>query len=137
MSMFMSMKFSDLDPKIKQILETYPIRNRVKWVHENERIVLIYPKDFSKFESWLHQRIGGPNSIRRPLDEIGSKIWLMADGKHTVMDICTILDDEYREDIEPVFDRVRKFLEILLRSNLIRLSSKKMGPKKLRVIKEK
>lgn len=133
----MSMKFTDLNPKIKQILKTYPKRNRVKWIHEKERIVLIYPKDFSKLESWLHQRIGGPSSIRRPLDEIGSKIWLMSDGKHTVMDICTVLDEEYREDIEPVLDRVTKFLEVLLRSNLIRLSSKKMGPKKLRVIKEK
>jgi hypothetical protein len=131
------MKFTDLNPKIKQILKTYPKRNRVKWIHEKERIVLIYPKDFSKLESWLHQRIGGPSSIRRPLDEIGSKIWLMSDGKHTVMDICTVLDEEYREDIEPVLDRVTKFLEVLLRSNLIRLSSKKMGPKKLRVIKEK
>ncbi len=130
------MKFSELNPKMQRILSIYPMRSPVKWTQENDRIVLIYPKDLTKFESWLHKRIGGPEVIRRPLDEIGSKIWLMCDGKHTVRDICTELDELYQEDIEPVLDRVSKFLELLLRSNLIRLSPKRVYPKKFRVAKK-
>ena len=115
---------------------SYPVRNSVKWVEENDKIVLIYPKDFSKLETWLHSRLGGPDTIRRPLDEVGSKIWIMCDGKHMVKDICDELDEQYHEDIEPVLDRVTKFLEILLRSNLIKLSLSRVYKKKLRVIKK-
>jgi hypothetical protein len=70
------------------------------------------------------------------LDEIGTKIWLMCDGKHNIENICTELDDEYHEDIEPVLDRVWTFLELLLKQNLIRLSSKRVYPRKRRVTKE-
>ena len=75
--------------------------------------------------------------IKRPMDDIGSKIWLMCDGRHTVNDICTELDEIYHEDVEPVLDRVSKLLEVLIRSNLIRLSMKPVNPKKLRVVKNK
>lgn len=130
----MPVKLSQLDPKLKRILNTYPIRNHVKWLKKNERVVLIYPKDFTKFENWLHKRIGGPEVIKRPMDEIGSMIWIMCDGKHTVNDICTELDAVYHEDVEPVLDNVSKFLEVLLKSNLIRLSPKRIYPKKQRVV---
>ncbi len=131
----MGIKFSELDSKTQRILTSYPVRNKVKWVLEDDRVVLIYPKDFSKFETWLHKRIGGPDMIRRPLDEIGTHIWMMCDGKHTIQDICTELDEIYHEDIEPVLDRVSKFLEILVKSNLIQISSKRVYSKKLRVVR--
>jgi hypothetical protein len=131
----MGIKFSELDSKTKRVLTSYPARNKVKWVLEDEKVVLIYPKDFSKIENWLHKRIGGPDMIRRPLDEIGSRIWMMCDGKHTIQEICTELDEIYHEDIEPVLDRVSKFLEILVKSNLIQISSKRVYPNKLRVEK--
>ncbi len=133
----MPVRFSDLDPKMKRLLSIYPVRNQVKWQKEDDKVVLIYPKDFSKFESWLHKRIGGPDTIRRPMDEVGSRIWLMCDGRHTVNDICSELDEIYHEDVEPVLDTVSKFLEVLARSNLIRLSTKREYPKKLRAVKKK
>jgi hypothetical protein len=133
----MPVKFSDLEPKMKQILSIYPVRNQVKWLKKDDQVVLIYPKDLSNFEAWLQKRIGGPEMIKRPMDDVGSKIWIMCDGKHTVNDICTELDEIYHEDIEPVLDRVSKFLEVLVKSNLIRLSKKPVNPKKLRVVKNK
>jgi hypothetical protein len=132
----MPVNFKDLPPNMQHILMSYPVRSHVKWVEEKDKIVLIYPKDFSNLESWLHKRLGGPDTIRRPLDEVGSKIWLMCDGKHMVKDICDELDEQYHEDIEPVLDRVSKFLEILLRSNLISLKQSQINPKKLRVVKK-
>ncbi len=133
----MPVRFSDLEPKMKQILSIYPVRNQVKWLKKDDQVVLIYPKDLSNFETWLQKRLGGPEMIKRPMDDIGSKIWLMCDGRHTVNDICTELDEIYHEDVEPVLDRVSKLLEVLLRSNLIRLSMKPVNPKKLRVVKNK
>jgi hypothetical protein len=133
----MPVKFSDLDPKMQRFLSIYPVRRPVKWIIKNEKVVLIYPKNFSKFESYLHQKIGGSDNIRRPLDEIGSKIWLMCDGKHTIEYICSELDDQYHEEVEPVLDRVWKFIELLLQLNLVYVSPTRVFPKKKRVIRKK
>ena len=132
----MTFKFSDLDPKMQRLISLYPVRNKVTWEDNSGNVVLIYPKNFTKFESWLHKKIGGPDMIRRPLDEVGSKIWLMCDGKHNISTICAELDEQYHEEIEPVLDRVVKFLEILLSLNLVRLSTKRVYPKKKRTLKK-
>ena len=132
----MPIKYSELSPKMIKLLSVYPVRQPVKWVTENDRIVLVYPKNFSKFETWLHKRIGGPEKIRRPLDEVGTKIWLMCDGKHTIEYICSELHEQYREEIEPVLERVWKFIELLLKHNLVYISPKRVYPKKRRKIKK-
>jgi hypothetical protein len=103
------------------ILNIRPVRNPVYWKKENGLVVIIYKKHFTRFERWLHKYIGGPEYIRRPLDEKGTVIWELCDGKHTVRDICNELDKRFKEEVEPVFPRVQKFLEMLLRLNLIRL----------------
>ena len=133
----MPIKYSELSPKMKKLLSVYPVRHPVKWVVEDEKIILIYPKNFSKFEIWLHNRIGGPDKIRRPLDEVGSKIWLMCDGKHTIEYICSELHEQYKEEIEPVLERVWKFVELLLKHNLIYISATRVYPKKRRKTKKK
>jgi hypothetical protein len=53
------------------------------------------------------------------LDEKGTFIWKMCDGKHNVHEICLASYDEFHEDIEPVLRRVWGFLETLLKLNLI------------------
>jgi hypothetical protein len=61
----------------------------------------------------------------------------MCDGKHTIEYICTELDEQYREEIEPVLDRVWKFLESLLKQNLVYISKERVYPKKKRIVKNK
>jgi hypothetical protein len=131
----MPVKFTDLDPNMQRVLTVYPVRNPVRWVRENERIVLIYKKDFTRFEKKLHNKIGGPEDIRRPLDEKGTRIWELCDGQHTLEDICSEMDELFHEEIEPVLDRVWKFLELLLQLNLIRLETEPVKPKKRRVVR--
>lgn len=105
----------------------YPVRNPiVKWFRNPAgNITLVYNKQFSRFERWLYKHFGGCEYIRRPLDKYGSLIWKLCDGNHTIADICIILEREFQEELEPVAPRVQKFLEILLRLNLIKLTTKK------------
>ena len=114
----------DLDDRTKKILLVYPKRAPVKWKIEDKKAVLIYKKNFTKIERGLHKIVGGPENIKRPLDEIGTDIWLLCDGEHNIADICTIMDNKYKEDIEPVFNRVWKFIEMLLKLHLLELESK-------------
>jgi hypothetical protein len=114
------MKIESLDPKMQRLLTCIPQKNdAVEWVEEEGNVVLIYPKNFTRFERFLHRHLGGPDSIRRPLDDKGTFIWKMCDGEHSVHEICQASYDEFKEDIEPVLRRVWGFLETLLSLNLI------------------
>lgn len=124
------MKLESLDPNMRMLLLCKPLRNEaVEWIEEEEKVVLIYPKNFTRFERFLHKRIGGPDSIKRPLDDKGTYIWKMCDGDHNVHDICKATYSEFKEDIEPVLKRVWGFLEILLKLNLITIEKPDKGKK--------
>ena len=93
----------------------------VKWFHEDEIVVITYPKKFGKMEKWLQNRIGGPEEVKRPLDKFSSYIWEMCDGENTVADVVRKFDGKFGEEVAPAPDRVQIFLETLLGLNLIEL----------------
>lgn len=114
------MDLEDLNPKMKMVLSCKPVRNEeVNWEEEDGKIILTYPKNFTRFERFLHRHLGGPDDIRRPLDKKGAFIWNMCDGEHNVHEICQATYKEFKEDIEPVLRRVWGYLQILHKLNLI------------------
>lgn len=104
--------------------------------NEDGNVVLIYPKNLSRFELILHRYLGGPVVIRRPLDEMGTAIWDMCDGKHTIGEICENMERIFMEKIEPTVPRVLKFIDMLYKLNLIVLLKDKVKSRKMRVIKK-
>jgi len=112
----------ELNEAEKALLMVYPIRNpMVEVEREDGKVVLIYKKSFSRFERWLHKLVGGPENIRRPLDDMGTEIWDLCDGEYNIGEICRIMDDRYHEKIEPVLPRIWGFIEMLLKRNLVYL----------------
>ena len=108
--------------KKKDILLRKPSKNRdsnIKWKNEEGIIVITYPKDFGTIEKWLHNRIGGPELVRRPLDKYTTLIWELIDGENTVKDIVDKFDSKFGEEVAPAAKRVQKFFEKLLELNLI------------------
>lgn len=99
----------------------FPIRAPVRTEDRNGRTVLVYPKDFSLFERKLHSIIGGPDVIRRPLDDIGTMLWNMADGETDLMTIYLAEQEAFDERVEPVDRVVGGLLETMLKLGLMRL----------------
>ena len=130
----------EIDPKMQKILTAYPVRTNVRWRKKNGIVVIIYPKSLTRFEKKLQKRIGGPEEVRRTLDERGSIIWELCDGRYNIKEICDVLDARYHEDIEPVLEYVHKVLVVLLERNLVRLEREKpdkpLPVRKQRVLKE-
>jgi len=99
----------------------YPVRTPVRTEERDGNLVLIYPKDFSLIERKLHSFIGGPKEIRRPLDEVGSLLWRMADGKHDLLTIYLAEQKAFNERVEPVDKVVGGLLETMLKLGLMTL----------------
>ena len=106
----------------KELLLRKPSKNtdsKINWEHEDGIIVITYPKDFGTIEKWLHNRIGGPELVRRPLDKYTTLICELIDGENTVKDIIDKFDSKFGEEVSPASGRVQIFLERLLELNLI------------------
>ena len=105
----------------------FPIRSEVEWFYRGDIIVLEYPKNLSKLERRLNKIIKGPDNIKRPLDEVGTLLWEMSDGKHSLLEIYYKEQEIFHERIEPLDKVVGAFLETLLKLGLIRLDYRPDG----------
>ena len=85
----------------------YPVRSPLDWKRRDGRIVLEYPKNLNRLERALNRVLKGPENIRRPLDDVGTLLWEMSDGEHSLLEI-------YIEEQE-------RLLETMLKLGLMRL----------------
>jgi hypothetical protein len=108
----------------RKVLLAYPIRSPskdLKWYRNKKEgtITIKIRKQFSRTERKLRKVMGGPAFLRIPLDGPGSHIWELCDGEHNVLEITQEVHERFKEEVEPVPQRIIKFLEILLKRNLI------------------
>jgi hypothetical protein len=57
--------------------------------------------------------------VRIHLDDIGTSVWRLCDGKRSVHEIGQSLHKEFGQRIEPVYDRLETFLKQMKRADII------------------
>ena len=58
-------------------------------------------------------------TYRIKLDEYGSAVWKLCDGKRTVVQIGDELQKKYGKSVEPLYERLAIFIGVLKREGLI------------------
>lgn len=99
----------------------YPFRSPVEWFYRKDLIVLEYPKNLNKWERALNKVLKGPDTIRRPLDDIGTLLWELSDGEHSLLEIYLKEQETFKERVEPVDRVVGGLLEAMLKQGLLQL----------------
>jgi hypothetical protein len=89
---------------------------------ETDLAVIIKPKFQHPFlKKHLLPRLKKSNySVK--LDKIGSFVWNNIDGKNTINDIAEMMKKEFGDSVEPVYERLEKFINSLVRYNFINIS---------------
>ncbi len=105
----------------------FPVRADVDHRYRDGIIVLEYPKNLSRFERKINRLIKGPETIRRPLDEVGTLLWEMSDGNHSLLEIYLKEQETFHERVEPLDKVVGAFLETLLKLGLMELEYRPEG----------
>ena len=108
-------------PTGPNVIEMIPQRN-VDFVRENNMVVLLAPK----FRNRILVRYIMPK-MKQPhypvlLDEFGTTVWDLIDGTRTVFEIGKMLKAQHGEKVEPVFDRLGLFVNMLAQRRFISLS---------------
>jgi len=121
-------KVSAKSKKEMNLLEMIPIRN-CKWTrqkNDQQLIRILKPRFDTKFGKKIGKKLKIKNNYNINLDEYGTAVWRLCDGKLTVHEIGEHLRAQFGDDVEPLYPRLAAFLRILKSNDVIilRLRSK-------------
>lgn len=100
-------------------LELTPQRIYEHEIEPSGKVSVLVPKFRNKFlVIVLMKRLKSPY-IKAKLDEFGSLTWIEMDGSKKVCDISKILTNKFGDKVQPVNERLTKFLTQLYKYNFI------------------
>ncbi len=120
------------------LLDYIPVRNcDWGWQEKNNKLIRIIKL---RFDTKFGKKVGNKLKIKPTyninLDEYGTAIWRLCDGKLTVREIGEMLKTQFGSDVEPLYPRLAEFLRILKINKLILLeykpAQKKSAQKKIK-----
>lgn len=105
------------------LLELIPNRVIEYDADENVIVTLQAPRFKSDFmRKWLQPRLKRP-FLRVTLDEIGSSVWMLCDGRRKIGEIAEIMQRRFGDKIEPCYDRLGAFFQQLEHARFIAYSN--------------
>ena len=115
----------------KNLLRLIPIRN-CKWTKQEkkpDRIRILKPRFDTRFGDKVGSKLKIKPTYNINLDEYGTAVWRLCDGKQTVKEIGEILKTEFDSDVEPLYPRLAAFFQILEANKVLILEKSKQKKK--------
>jgi hypothetical protein len=106
-------------PPEVNLLELIPAPD-IQWeTDERGLVVLLKPKIQNHFLArTLLPKMKNPY-YKIKLDKVGSSFWKFCDGKRNIKEIAAMQKNKFGEAVEPLYDRISQFLQILQKHKLI------------------
>ena len=106
------------DLKQDNFLLYVPKKKHNTWEIRKGKVYLIFyhTKLIEKFVRWLVKK---SNISDIALDELGSTIWILIDGKATVYEIGKKLEEKFGDSCQPVYERLILYIRYLNRRGWI------------------
>ncbi len=104
------------------LLELKPRRNAQWETADDASVTLIVPKFGNAFlRKWLLPFLAQPN-FRVRLDKFGTFVWSRCDGRTTVAEIADALSREFGAEVEPLYERLEKYVKKLERERFVSIN---------------
>lgn len=100
------------------LLDLRPRRTK-RW-KRGDKVTILVPKARSTLGRHFVDALGLKKSYKVNLDEFGSEVWKLCDGKRTVKEIGVELKKRFGDKVEPLYDRLGVFMNMMIREDLIR-----------------
>lgn len=95
-------------------LDQIPVRNpQITWTTDEAGIVTLEIENKGAVNRIAQKLLKKPKVTYIHLDENGSFVWPLIDGKRTVMDIAQLVDAHFGEKAKPLYERLVKFFQVL------------------------
>ena len=108
--------------RVNNYIELIPVKNTNRiWESQNNGLIeIILPRD-GLMDRLVRLVKNTPEVMRIKLDDRGSFVWQAIDGSRTIEEIGHLLFTEFGERVEPVYQRLAAFLQILKNNGFISL----------------
>lgn len=95
-------------------LDKIPVRDpAINWTRDEKGIITLEIENKGLANRIAQKLLRKPKTTYIHLDENGSFVWPLIDGKKTVMDIAQLVDEHFGEAAKPLYERLVKFFQIL------------------------
>jgi len=105
----------------EQAFQARPVRNpRLKWrINDEECVEVVVPRRKDLFGRVMGFLFFVPETRPVTLDEVGSRVWHLCDGEHTVGDIARTLAEEYKLGRREVEVSLTEYLRTLGKRGMV------------------
>lgn len=111
--------------KNKNFLDYVPVKNPLYLDHvDADGIVVVRVPKMGFFDILAQKIAKTPKVSNIRLDEYGSFIWPLIDGKRTIYEISIQVKEHFGEQCEPLYDRIAKYFQILKEHKFVTLEMK-------------
>ncbi|NLG04707.1 MAG: PqqD family protein [Clostridia bacterium] len=94
-------------------------REELKWEQNEQKNITLFIENRGIFNRIAQKCFKRPKVSQIHLDEMGSFVWPLIDGEHTVYHIATEVSAYFGEKAEPLYDRLVKYMQILEKQGFI------------------
>ena len=95
-------------------LERVPMRSpELKWSADESGTVTLEKENTGIFNRISQKLFKRPRISYIHLDEMGSFIWSLLNGKKNIIDIASDVDSHFGEAAHPLYERLAKYFQIL------------------------
>lgn len=100
--------------KSQNYLEKIPVRTEgIEWTTDEKGVITLSIKNKGVFNFIAQKFFGRPKVSYIHLDEMGSFVWPILDGEKDIIAIGKLVEAEFGEKANPLYERLAQFFRIL------------------------
>lgn len=100
------------------------IKEGQQWEIDDQGLVALIIHRNNVLDRLVRLFIKTPEVMRIHLDRLGSRVWQFIDGNRSVMEIGLLIEKEFADNAQPLYERLFTFLVILKNNGFICLEIK-------------
>ena len=100
--------------KEENYLEKIPVRNNaINFTSDENGIVTLEIENKGVFNKLAQKFLKKPKISYVHLDETGSFIWPLIDGKKSILELGKYVEEKFKDKANPLYERLAKYFQIL------------------------
>ena len=107
----------------KNYLDLIPQRApELTWSADEEGIITLEVENTGVFNRIAQKLFKRPKYTKVHMEKYGSFLWPLIDGERTVIELADLQKAHFGEEVEPVYPRVAKYMQIMESYHFIRFN---------------
>lgn len=108
--------------KSPNYLDFIPSHNgKHTWQTDEQGMVTVFIENKGVFNRFAQKYFNKPEVSQIHLEEMGSFVWPLIDGKRSVMEIGKFVKERFGEEAEPLYPRLAGYIQMLENNDLIKV----------------